>query len=208
MTSKRRRAAPRRGAAPVRRGVPWWAIAIGLLVVGASLWWWRSGTSPTPPVSAPAFDPRLVYRQAMELVELKRYLESLPLLEKVVAAEPGLSQVHHDYATAMLNAVHQNRTHLGRYEYAVRSAPERIALVNHAIVELAAAERTAGNDRRARAWAIRTRAQAFGAWGFPWEALVGYRQAENVDPTWDALFGRAEHVLDEMEHPEKVQTVP
>jgi hypothetical protein len=175
-----------------------------VLAMGAGLWGWL-GSRSKPSAPRATQDPEQDYRQAMALVQQHRFVESLSLFESVVEAEPGFSQAHHDYATAMLNAVHQNRMHLGRYEYSVRSAPERVALVRQALAELILSERTAGSDAHARAWAIRTRAQAMGAWGFPWEALVGYRQAEAADPSWTEMTARAERVLDELEHPERVK---
>lgn len=137
----------------------------------------------------------------MDLAQQGRYLESLPFLRGAMESDSGVSQLHHDYATAMLNAVHQGRQHLGHQEFAVRSSLERIELVRWALVELVAAERTA-RDPRANAWAIRTRAQALGAWGFPWEAMAGYRQVEWADPSWTEITGRADRVLFEMERPE------
>ena len=179
------------------------AVIAGLLAVGAFMLW-RLGPSAKP--QAPgraAFEPRRAYEEGMELIKQRRFVESLPILRSVAEAEPGISQVHHDYAAAMLNAVHQPRRHLGRDEFAVRSSVERIALVNQAMVELMAAERSAGPNARARAWAERTRAQAFGAWGFPWEALVGYRRMEAADPSWTEMVGRAKRLLMELEHPER-----
>jgi hypothetical protein len=100
--------------------------------------------------------------------------------------------------------VHQQRQHLGRQEFAVRSSVERVALVRTALFELAEAERKA-QEPRDLAWAIRTQAQAFGAWGFPWEAAIGYRQAERADTSWMEMGLRAEKVLNEMQHPERLK---
>jgi hypothetical protein len=176
-----------------------------LLIVGAGLamWWWRH-PSPSRDAHVPAapFDPRQAYREAMVLGQQGRYLESLPALRSVMESDTSLSQLHYDYATAMLNAVHQNRTHLGRKEFAVRSSLERVELVRWSLVELVAAERTA-RDARADAWAIRTRAQALGVWGFPWEAVSSYREAEKADPSWTELAGKTQRVIDELSHPER-----
>ncbi|HET9328200.1 MAG TPA: hypothetical protein VFQ05_15645 [Candidatus Eisenbacteria bacterium] len=205
MSPKRSRAARRPPAAkpaprPKRSIVT--PVVVLTLAVGAALWW-RFGRHPQPPDTGGApFDSRQTYAEAMTLSQQGRFIESLPMFRRVMESDTSLSQLHHDYATAMLNAVHQSRHHLGRQEFAVRSSIERVELVRWALVELVAAERTA-RDARARAWGIRTRAQALGAWGFPWEAMVGYRQVEWADPAWTEIAGRAERVLAEMEHPER-----
>ena len=205
--SRSKRQKPRRPAAKppaprVSRRFPIVPLAVALVVGALGLWWWRSHETPPPPTPAAAFDPRRAYREAMVLGQQKKYLESLPALRSVMESDTNSSQLHHDYATAVLNAVHQPRVHLGRKEFAVRSSLERIELVRWALVELVRAERTA-REPRELAWAIRTRAQALGAWGFPWEAVSGYRDAEQADTSWLEIQGRAEFVLQEMLHPER-----
>jgi len=177
------------------------AIALALLAGGAGLWW-RFGRAPHDHPAPAPIDPRQTYTEAMTLSQQGHFLEALPLLHAVVESDTSLWQFHHDYATVMLNAVHQGRRHLGHQEFAVRSSLERVELVRWALIELVAAERHA-RDPRSHAWAIRTRAQALGAWGFPWEALVGYRQMEWADSSWAEMAGRADRVLDEMSHPER-----
>jgi len=184
-----------------QRGVAWMAI-VGLLALGGGLAWWLGGGMRPRPAPDATSDPRLAYSQGISLAKARRFMEGLPLLKRAVTLAPGYSQVHHDYGTTLLNAVHEPRHHLGRLEFAVRSSPERVEMVREALAHLVEAERLAGNARD-KAWALRMRAQAMGVWGFPWEALVGYRQAEWTDSTWLEIRGRADHVLDEMQHPER-----
>ena len=187
--------APRRAASLV--GVA------ALLAMGGLLSWWLGGTPRAPGGAGPGLDPQFAYREGLALGKQGRFLESLPLLKRVIEAEPNFSQGHHDYATALLNAVHQGRHHLGRDEFAVRAAPERVAMVRAALAELVEAERVAGNNAHDLAWARRTRGQAMRAWGFHWESFVAYRQAEWTDPSWRDVSGMADHIMDELEHPER-----
>ncbi|TMQ73274.1 MAG: hypothetical protein E6K80_00565 [Candidatus Eisenbacteria bacterium] len=179
---------------------------IAALLAAGTLAWWRLGNKhpPTPSPGATA-DPRVAYEKGTVLVRQGKFVESLQLLRSAAEGAPDLAQLHHDYATAILNAVHQGRRHLGRQEFAVRSSVERVAMVREALRELAEGERIAGKDVRQVAWDKRTTAQAMGVWGFPWEALVGYRQAEWTDPSWTEIAGRADHIMDEMQHPENVR---
>jgi hypothetical protein len=206
----KKRAKPARRAPPPsppkwRSGRPPLFLVIGVLAVAVLGWWLlvarrTPGTRATPPLQ----DPQATLEKAIALIKQGRYAEGIPIIEGVVKVYPFTASGHHDYATALLNAVHQGRVHLGKQEFAVRSSVERVALVRTALFELLEAERNA-REPADLAWALRTRAQAFGAWGFPWEALVGYRNAAQADTTWGEMTARAEKVLDEMQHPERLR---
>ena len=206
MSRTRATRARRPAPAPKPRSGAGRPVLVAALLAAGLAGWWLLAARREPSSSAPPAvrDPEAAIERGLALVKHGRFVESLPLLESVGRAYPLSPTGHHDYATALLNAVHQGRRHLGKQEFAVRSSVERVAMVRTALLELADAERGA-RDPRDRAWAIRTRAQALGAWGFPWEALVGYRQAEAADPTWTEMTLRAEKVLDEMEHPERLR---
>jgi len=207
--SKRRADRPRkREAKAPRRIVPWRAVGVtlaGALIVAALAWWGIGRRPSTPLLSPPPLDPEIAHRDGMALARQRRFLESLPLLRRVVEADPGSWRSHHDYATALLNAVHEGRRHLGHDEPAMRSSPERVAMMREALVELTEAERVAGGDARGVAWARRTRAQALSVWGFPWESFVSYRQAEWADPGWNEIAGIADRFMDEMKRPTQAE---
>jgi len=147
-------------------------------------------------------DPYAIAR-GRELVASGRSLESLPYFRHGLERDPQDRLGHLSYAVALLNAVHQGRTHLGTQQFAVRSSRERVAMVQEALRELAISQKQAeaSGDHRTIASAEGTRGQAFADWGLQWEALVAYRHAEWSDSTLGGFTGKADRLVIEMQHP-------
>lgn len=174
-------AAPRRRLG--RRGAGWIAILVG---VGVALGFFGRRAAPPPPPTAP---PPIVgtieeiYKRGRELLDAKRAAEALPLLLRAVRARPELWQTHQSYAVALLNTSYDSRLHQGFPAPVTRSSLERVAAATEAIAELERAQ-TLAPAAREQARARRLRAQLMGAWGFPWDSFILYRQAQGQDPTW------------------------
>ena len=130
-------------------------------------------------------------------------MESLPYFRHGLEQDPQDRLGHLSYAVALLNAVHQGRTHFGTQQFAVRSSWERVAMVQEALRELAITQKQAeaSGDRRVIASAEGTRGQALADWGLQWEALVAYRHAEWSDSTLGRFTGAADRLVIAMEHP-------
>jgi len=191
---KRGRRAP---AKPVRRpsGPParrstaalWAALTLGALAATVAVYWLagRRPTAPEPPPAPPLLAGAIedLYRRGRELLDEKRAAEALPLLRQAMQARPDLWQTHQSYAVALLNTSYDSRLHQGFPASVTRSSLERVAAAGEAIAELETAQRMAPTPRDL-ARARRLRAQLMGAWGFPWDAFVLYRQAQADDPSW------------------------
>jgi tetratricopeptide (TPR) repeat protein len=195
----------RRAAVAARRPLvtrrPWlaWAIATLAAVV---LVWLTIGRRRVPD---PARPPDLraaeqAYRRGLGLAAAGRYLESVPDFRVAVEARPEVWNLHHDYASALLNAAHEGRPHLGRAEFRMRSSIERVALLRQGLAELDAAARLV-RDARGRAQIHRTRAQILKAWGLAWNAFENYRASEWADTTWTESAIVADDFMRAMENP-------
>jgi hypothetical protein len=147
-------------------------------------------------------DPYAIAR-GRELIGSQRSLESLPYFRRGLEQDPQDRLGHLSYAVALLNAVHQGRTHFGTQQFAVRSSWERVAMVQEALRELAISQKQAeaSGDHRTIASAEGTRGQAYADWGLQWEALIAYRHAEWSDSTLGGFTGRADRLVIEMQHP-------
>ena len=169
-----------------------WPIVVVLVLAGAG--WWVAGrkSAPPPPAAPPPIAGRIedIYSRARLLLAQKRPADALPLLRHAVRARPDLWQIHQSYAVALLNTSYDSRLHRGFPASVTRSSIERVAAASEAVSELETAQRMAVTPRE-RAGAQRLRAQLMGAWGFPWDAFILYRQAHTVDPSWDepAMLG-------------------
>jgi len=175
-------AAPRRRFG--RRGAGW----IVAILIGAGVAYGLFGrrAAPPPPPAAPppiAGTIEEIYKRGRELLDSKRAAESLPLLLRAVRARPELWQTHQSYAVALLNTSYDSRFHQGFPAPVTRSSLERVAAATEAIAELERAQALAPAVRE-QARARRLRAQMMGAWGFPWDSFILYRQAQGQDPTW------------------------
>jgi hypothetical protein len=166
-----------------------------LAVAGIRAWQSHRAATRAP-------DPYAIAR-GRELIGSKRSLESLPYFRRGLEQDPQDRLGHLSYAVALLNAVHQGRTHFGMQQFAVRSSWERVAMVQEALRELAISQKQAeaSGDHRTIASAEGTRGQAFADWGLQWEALIAYRHAEWSDSTLGGFTGRADRLVIEMQHP-------
>ena len=164
-------------------------------------WWiggrWRSAPPNRPPDTPAA---QQAYRRGLDAAREGRYLESLPDFRAAAEARPDLWNPHHDYASALLNAVHQGHAHLGHAEFVLRSSYERVGLLREGLAQLDAAERLA-RDPHDRAQVHRTRAQILKAWGLSWDAFVSYRASQWADTTWHQSAWAADDFADLLEHP-------
>lgn len=211
MSRRRREPAGRRRDPPApvararSRGGRWAAVALpGLAVVAFVIWWFGRHPSESRPRAPLADLPAgVAAERAADLVRDKRYLASLPYFERAIAEEPQQPQPHLGYAVALLNAVHETRTHLGHDEFAVRGSPERVAMVREALDHLIVVERMAraARDRHDLAWSLGTRGQMMAAWGLPWDAFAAYRQSEWSDSTVAEFAGKADRLMSAMEKP-------
>jgi hypothetical protein len=176
----------------------------GLALVALVVWTYERHESP-PQARSPlaALPPGVAAERAADLVHAKRYLASLPYFQRAIAETPQQPRPHLDYAVALLNAVHETRTHLGHDEFAVRGSPERVAMVREALDHLIVVERIArtAGDRHFLAWSLGTRAQMMLAWGLPWDAFAAYRQSEWADSTVAEFAGKADRLMSVMERP-------
>jgi hypothetical protein len=73
-------------------------------------------------------------------------------------------------------------------------------MAREALQILVAAERAADSPR-AVAQVRLLRAQLMRAWGFPWNAFVGYREAQLADTTWNESALTADRVMDLLRDP-------
>jgi hypothetical protein len=164
--------------------------------------WWIGGRGRSSPADRGLDTPaaQQAYRRGLDAVHQGRYLESLPDFRAAAAARPDLWDLHHDYASALLNAVHQGHVHLGHAEFVLRSSYERVGLLREGLAQLAVAERLA-RDPHDRALVYRTRAQILRAWGLNWNAFVDYRSSQWADTTWDESARMADAFADLMERP-------
>ena len=176
-----------------------WAAAIaGLLLVA---WWMgerRHSARAPRPLDTPAAQE--AYRRGLDRAREGRYLESLPDFRAAAEARPDLWNLHHDYASALLNAVHQGHLHLGHAEFVLRSSYERVRLLHEGLAQLDAAEALA-RDPHDRALVYRTRAQILKAWGLNWNAFLNYRTSQWADTTWRESARMADAFTDLMERP-------
>jgi hypothetical protein len=171
-------------------------IVLGVLaVVGTRVWQSRQAATSAQDADAIA--------TARDMVAGGRSLESLPYFRRGLERDSLSRLAHLSYAVALLNAVHQGRTHLGLQQFAVRSSWERVAMVHEALNELAISQRQAeaSGDRRTIASAEGTRGQALGDWGLQWDALVAYRRGEWADSTLARYLGTADRLVLEMQNP-------
>ena len=194
----------RRGAAAARRRPrPWLALTIAIVGVTV-LVWFTVGRRRTPDAARPP-DLRaagLAYGRALELAAAGRYLESIPNFRAAKEARPDIWDLHHNYASALLNAAHEGRPHLGRLEFVMRSSIERVALLREGLAELDSAARLV-RDPRGRAQIHRTRAQILKAWGLAWNAFENYRAGEWSDTTWTESAIVADYFMRLMENPQR-----
>jgi hypothetical protein len=209
---RRERGKPRRTAPPTSAGARprrrpallslLVLIALGLAVLAV----WKLGRREAPAARrSPIADlpPGAAAQRAAELLGEKRYVASLPYLRRAIEETPEDPGAHVHYAVALLNAVHETRTHLGHDEFAVRGSPERVAMVREALDHLIQVERmsrTTG-DRHFLAWTLGTRGQMMLAWGLPWDAFAAYRQSEWADSTVAEFAGKADRLMSAMERP-------
>jgi hypothetical protein len=176
----------------------------GLALVAWVMWTYGHHEPPSPARSPLAELPASVaMERATDLVHARRYLASLPYFQRAIEATPQEPRPHLDYAVALLNAVHETRTHLGHEEFAVRGSPERVAMVREALDHLIVVERMAQatRDRHFLAWSLGTRGQMMSAWGLPWDAFSAYRQSEWADSTVAEFAGKADRLMSVMERP-------
>ena len=203
----RNRATGKTGARPRTRSpapfggrvwIGWTAAVAGLLAVA----WWVGGRGHSPPASHPLDTPaaQAAYRRGLDAAHDGRYLESLPDFRAAAEARPDLWNLHHDYASALLNAVHQGHLHLGHAEFVLRSSYERVRLLQEGLAQLDDAARLA-RDPHDRAQVYRTRAQILRAWGLTWNAFLDYRTSQWADTTWRESARMADAFTDLMEHP-------
>jgi hypothetical protein len=171
------------------------AVLVVLAVMGIRAW-------QTQRAATAVQDPYAIAR-AREMAASGRSLESLPYFRGGLERDPQDRLGHLSYAVALLNAVHQGRTHFGMQQFAVRSSWERMAMVQEALRELAITQKEAeaSGDRPLIASAEGTRGQALADWGLQWEALVAYRQAEWSDSTLGRFTGKADRLVIAMQHP-------
>lgn len=150
------------------------------------------------PLEAPAADR--AYQRGLAAVRDGHYLESLPDFRAAAEARPDQWNMHHDYAAALLNAVHQGRSHLGHSGFVLRSSFERVRFVHEGLARLDAAEALA-RDPRHRAMVHLTRAQILKAWGLPWNAFVDYRASQWADTSSRRAARVAVTFMDLMKNP-------
>jgi hypothetical protein len=109
-------------------------------------------------------------------------------------------QVRYNYATALYNTTLRIETRNGLPVPAVRTSPERIALVRESIEQLTLAgnlARTTGD----RATVQAAYAQLLTLWGLPWDAFVTDRRAACLVPTDRGLAARADDLVNLLRSP-------
>jgi tetratricopeptide (TPR) repeat protein len=138
--------------------------------------------------------------QAAALINQTRYTEALPLLEKLVAAEPGNARMQYDLGSALLGQVAITKDEAGRKALRIRARNAYIRSKELGITEpnidamiqtlpLDGADPGAFSNKGA-ADALMKEAEAFFAQGKMDEALAKYQKALELDPElyYAALF--------------------
>jgi hypothetical protein len=183
----------------LRRLIGWSLVAVALIAGAVVMLRARRPAAPAPALP-PWPDADAAYVEGVELARHGRYLASLPALRYAAEHRFDMWQLPADYATALLNAVHEGRVRHGLQEFAVRSSYERVAMVAEALRYLDLAERRATQPRDL-AEVRRIRAQFMKVWGFPWNAFVLYREAQYADTSWRESAALADLMMDLIRDP-------
>ncbi len=189
-----------RGALRPSRALPW----VGLAAVAALALFWVGHRAPPPPGArelAPplpdsirALSPEEAYRRASLLARTDPDA-ALPCCRRALD-DPSLELlVRLAYAAAYQNKVALNVVHRGVPGPALRSSPERIALLREALRQLDRAAALAETSEQA-ALVHATYARLFLMWGMPWDALAEFRNASRIQPAgWKPVADEAQSWL-------------
>jgi tetratricopeptide (TPR) repeat protein len=132
----------------------------------------------------------------------KRYVESLPYFRAALGrVRTDFMEIHRDYAGALYSATFE----LGPGGSAlprVRSSLERVRMLQEALAEFGRALRF-DMPPAERASVLTTCGTLLQAWGFPWEALLKYRGAYDVDPAGKDRAARVLAFMNLMRHPDR-----
>jgi hypothetical protein len=149
-------------------------IVVIVILAGPGVWLGVRLTNrpPPPPRSDSRFGPpETAYNEAARLSNSGRYRESLELFEYVAPAMGHRDwEFDQHYSLALFNAALQVEWVDGIPVPAVRTSLQRVRLLWRSLEQMDSAERLATNAAQ-RTYLRRIRANAFAAWGFPWETL-------------------------------------
>jgi tetratricopeptide (TPR) repeat protein len=151
--------------------------------------------------------PDAAYREALRLTELQRYRESFPLYQEAIrATRSDTWTMHYNYAAALisLSLLYETREH--HQVASTVSSVERVRLMQEATDQLTRAAQLAPAGR-ARAIVLGRRSNTFAVWGFPWEALISLRQAEQANPGDPTLARQGDALLAMLIDPASVNLV-
>jgi len=207
---------PRAGPGPGRRSalrprrLAWVAVAVAVVLIGASAWFFgrRPGRVPSTPGGPPPagdaialLDPETVFRTADSLGRAGRNFASLPYYRQALRnVRSDFWQLHFNYGTALYNATLEIEARNGLPVYAARSSWERVALMREAVQQILVAERLTRTPRDL-ALVRATRARMLWLWGLPWETFAAFRQAQAADPADRALGLQADRYMDLLHSP-------
>jgi hypothetical protein len=148
---------------------------------------------------ARTLSPPAAYRRALELMGGTEPTASLPYFRRAAADPEAPARVHLEYSWMLNDAAIGTRPRLGRITRAARSSWEQVRFELEAQAQLDRAERIS-RDRVERALIRAYRAKHLEVWGLPWDALVAYRAAADLDSVWRAPASR---MAERLRHPER-----
>ena len=171
MTSRPKRRTARRRAFIVVTIV---ALAVPGIWLGLKL---THRPAPLPLSDSRFGSPATAYTEAARLSNSGHYCESLERFEYAAFTMDHRDWAFvQDYSLALYNATLQIEGVDGIPVPSVRSSLQRVRLLRRSFEQMDSAERLATNAAQ-RTFLRRARANAFGAWGFPWEALTELQAA-------------------------------
>jgi len=203
-----KRRAPERERKPERprrarsRGPLILALLVGLVAIGAWLWWTRRPSAPAAPRDPLAgMDAAESYHTAEQLARAGHALASLPYYRHTLTVSQQ-AQIHADFSSALRNAAIEVRIVHGVSMPITRDAVERIALMREALSELTAAEVRTTNAHDG-ASVIEEIAKVHRTWGFPWLCFYEFRRAQKADPSAENIKLEADYYTSVLHRPDR-----
>jgi hypothetical protein len=151
----------------------WWALVLTLVVFTAAAvaLAMKRGEGPGRVTHAAFRTPEVAYQEALQMARNGRFRESLEHFEY---AAPTLGRhdwdFENEYSSALYNSTLEIEGVDGMPVPAVPGSLQRVRLVRRSFEEMERAEQLAATAAQ-RTYLHRTRANMYGVWGFPWEAL-------------------------------------